>query len=226
MKRVNSLLLAATVGLTCLVQAERANAWTEIANPYGNTGVTVAVGMVGGYPHAVTKNTSTNECNTRLLGTASGLDDDYYFKGGEGNDTVILSDAQYVYLCGQLVYPLVYNGHAFDVHGEGGNDWLEVGSGRTSLVGGPGNDYLSGGYYAGWFFGGDGDDRIFSWGSGSYEWLDGGAGNDCLTDMNVAASYGFDCGAGDDRATRRWGYTPANMTNCESVIDYLCGGIS
>jgi Ca2+-binding RTX toxin-like protein len=142
---------------------------------------------------------------------------DLYVYGTAGNDTILVTQSGGVVLVtinGTSYGPFtptgkvkVFAGDGNDsvtvhssvalpaeIHGDGGNDTLQSGSGGDLLDGGAGNDSLVAGSGADTLLGGDGNDTLQA-GAGT-DRLDGGDGNDLLT--GGSGNDTFLGGAGDD----------------------------
>jgi len=182
----------------------------------------------------------------KVLGTASGLNDDWQIHGdpsaaGTGGDAlyVVASDGTTPSgYCSNLTTfetgswnRLVYSGRYLDLYGDGGNETLMMdggGANNTWLNGDAGDDFLQQSSSIGYAKGGDGADNIWGLTGGNGDSLSGDAGNDCLWDdnNNTTSFLFFDCGAGSGDVcawgNRATGTTCKAGSNCETPSVY-CG---
>jgi len=141
---------------------------------------------------AETSGGSTEDADLANLGA--------YQRGGDEDQTVVLTDKDDVFLGGEGDEHVLGLGGDDQLSGGGGDDVLEGGSGDDTLEGGTGDDALEGGSGDDTLGGGSGDDTLTG-GSGS-DRLDGDTGNDVLvlddpTDVVKELGLGSDSG-GDD----------------------------
>ena len=123
--------------------------------------------------------------------------DDKIIFGTDGNDTITGTSASEM-IEGGKGNDVINGGNGDDlIFGGEGNDQLSSGWGSDKLYGEAGDDILRGDVYSQILDGGDGNDKLYSSGSGSGDTLIGGAGsdtfvigndiisNDIITDFNV-----------------------------------------
>lgn len=194
---------------------------------YSSTGGSdyAVVGMVG--TQAVICMSTGGTETSAVLGGSSGLSASVALDMLGGADTVIMVRTSgynpgSAHDCGNSSWnPLLYNGFAFDIYGNTGNDNLQGGTGNTWVSGDDDNDYVYGFSSIGYIYGEFGDDQVLSLSSGGSDGLFGGYGIDCLTDSsNTVTGPGyFDCQVGSDN------YTSSNssiQSNCENAVG-CCG---
>lgn len=171
---------------------------------------------------------SAGDAQWVLLGTTTGLDDDYVIhgdaNGGTGhNDTInagplfatSASDCQPDGGPGSWS-ALAYNGHFLDVEGDGGDDRITGFAGDTISYGEAGEDYIevytcvAGTHGDG---GADGDELVGI--AGSCENYLAGAGSDCIDDINNSHSL-YSCGADTD--SYQEDDSPNFFGDCENFV--------
>jgi hypothetical protein len=211
-KSIAVFLLAAAAGIVYLCQTGLASAdayYSRSTSP-----VFITIGRFAQFQMMFTQLQQDGPCvEGWVLGPSTGLtaDWDYYGFSGVDNVTIVSSTTE---VCGNIVDPLIYNGHYFDLHGGAGNDRMYSGYGETWMWGEGGDDFLYSlnptANLSGW----EGNDVLITGnGSGTGEVLWAGPGNDCLQDYNSSAAT-FNCGDGND------GYTgaPVNRVGCETAV--------
>jgi hypothetical protein len=209
--KVMILALGAAAALTA--SAGRAAAQTTITSPFGNDPTRVIIGSLAGQQVVLWRSLFSNQCATTVLGN-TGLDGPYEIHTGPNTDNVLIPDGSWSTLsCGGLSGgPLNYDGHFLDVYLGSGNDSATAGSGDTYVIAGAGNDTVSSLNPMAALYGDDGDDKLWTRGSGTFQSLFGDAGNDCLQDDNSSAF--FDCGTGTDSHAG----APFDAVSCEVPV--------
>lgn len=231
---------SAAIGLSVIMMvAATAKAETAVY-AWNDAAHTVYVGMVdhgpgtSAKPWACWDGPSANDALWALLGTTSGLDDDYAVhanhptSGNYYNDTifVIRSSTAVAGDCAPDAgnwTALTFNGRYLDVYGDGGNDVVANGSGDSIASGGDGNDSV-GNYScvgAASAHGNAGNDDVWGY-AGNCDDLFGEAGDDCLDDTNNTWST-YNCGGhtnGDE--FQQNDDDSATPTGCETPVE-SCG---
>jgi Ca2+-binding RTX toxin-like protein len=155
-------------------------------------GITV-VGTSNG--RTVAGTLSRDGCSWQDLGPAK-LDQDYVLHGTAGDDSIRLIRLPTVAWCARVLAPVDQQGHAFVIHGEGGDDTI-YGGGNSPFPGNPN-----------WVFGDAGNDTLYVAPGGSR--AEGGAGNDTIYgDDNPGDSLLG--GDGDDVLCQRYDTTSATL---------------